>query len=169
MKVKPDGSFGWANVNAVSFLGIDLTAFFQLSDGGYLAAGTRWSASGNDDLWISRMDSVGRMFWLRRLDDGAADGVPDLVLTGQGGAMFVASSEVGDEGDSSLWLARFPVQTGEVPVGLPGTTIEDGDYSLNEGMCVELLPSAIQLDSSFAVSWVEESILEENAPLTVEP
>lgn len=155
IKIKQDGSVGWANVNAVSFLGIDLTGFFQLSDGGYLAVGTWWTAS-DDDWWIARMDSVGKMFWLKRLNDTTGNGVPAVALTGQGGAMAVAVTNAGaNQKTGSLWVSRFPVKNGAIALTSPAT-IEDAAYTLNEGQCIQALPSTGPDWIDFPVYWVED-------------
>ncbi len=155
IKIKPDGAVGWANVNTVSFLGIDLTGLSQLSDGGYLAVGTWWTAS-DDDWWIARMDSIGRMFWLKRLNDTTGNGVPAMALTGQGGALAVAITDAGaNENTGSLWLSRFPVQTGELTLSAPAT-IEEGPFTTKEGECVQSLPSASSLWGDYSVTWVDD-------------
>lgn len=112
LKVKADGSFGWATANASDYLGPVMNSFLQLSDGGYLAGGTQWTA-GTDHLWLARFDSIGRVLWGRQLDDGAETANASVCLTGEGGVMTAAYTEKGSEG-SSLWIMRVPVKTGDI-------------------------------------------------------
>ena len=110
VKIKPDGSLGWVSGNFGGDLGLDMTDFFQLSDGGYLMAGTWWTG-GTDSMWVARTDSVGTISWLHKFADGVEDGSPSIVLTGEGGAMMAGYTERGVD-HNSAWITRFPVKTG---------------------------------------------------------
>lgn len=112
MKIKTDGSFGWATANAGDYLGPAMNSFVQLSDGGYLSCGTWWSA-GIDHIWLSRLDSIGRILWKKQFDDGGETATPSVCLTGEGGALLTAYTAQGSEG-SSLWSMRVPVKTGDI-------------------------------------------------------
>ncbi len=115
MKIKTDGTFGWASAARGAYLGPDMTGFVQLSDGGYLSCGTWWTA-GIDDIWLARLDSIGRVLWMKRYDDGFDTACPSLYLTGEGGAMLAAYSGAGND-YHSLWLMRVPVKTGDIDFG----------------------------------------------------
>ncbi|HQP96380.1 MAG TPA: hypothetical protein PLY68_09335, partial [Myxococcota bacterium] len=110
VKIKPDGTLGWVSGNFGGDLGLDMTDFFQLSDGGYLMAGTWWTG-GTDSMWVARTDSVGTISWLHKFADGVEDGSPSIVLTGEGGAMMAGYTERGVD-HNSAWITRFPVKTG---------------------------------------------------------
>ncbi|MCP4713859.1 MAG: hypothetical protein GY868_01985 [Deltaproteobacteria bacterium] len=124
MKIKPDGTLGWAHAAGGAFMGPDMTGVVQLSDGGYLACGTWWTA-GIDDLWLARLDSVGRMLWIKRYDDGSENANPSLRLTGEGGALMTAYTDAGTERHSLLAM-RVPVKTGETDFAAgSGFTVAD--------------------------------------------
>lgn len=128
MKIKVDGTFGWANASSGQFLGPDLTGFVQLSDGGYLGCGSWWTG-GVDDVWLARMDSIGRFMWIKRFDDGFDNACPSILLTGGGGAMFAARTAAGTD-RSSLWLMRLPVKTGDITFAPgSGAVVTDASYT----------------------------------------
>ncbi len=166
VKLKSDGSLGWAGVNSVSFLGIDLTDFVQLSDGGYLGAGTWWTAS-QDDLWLARMDSVGRMLWLKRYDTGVSDGAASIELTGQGGVMMAGLTDLGDDGKGSLWATRLPVQTGEFDFANGSTTVAEGSFDTALNACVDVRDSVVPI-LDFPVIWQVVGVVEETLSPIVE-
>ncbi|HOA13845.1 MAG TPA: hypothetical protein PKH54_01035 [Myxococcota bacterium] len=131
MKIKPDdGTLGWVNGNKAGdtsgALGIDLTDVFQLSDKGYLMTGLWWTG-GTDHLWVARADSVGRMTWLKKLETGIEAGAPGIVMTGDGGALVAAYTEIGDQ-DHSVWLTRLPIKTGAIDLDPALASISDETF-----------------------------------------
>jgi hypothetical protein len=121
VKIKPDGTLGWVSGNFGGGLGLDMTDFFQLSDGGYIMAGVWWTG-GTDSLWIARTDSVGTISWLKKYADGVEDGSPSVVLTGDGGAMLAGYTDKGVDRHST-WISRIPIKTGELPLDPAEATI----------------------------------------------
>lgn len=121
VKIKPDGTLGWVSGNFGGGMGLDLTDFFQLSDGGYLMAGIWWTG-GLDSLWVARTDSVGTISWLHRYDDGVEDGSPSIVLTGDGGALLAGYTDIGVDRHST-WVTRLPIKTGTLPMDPTEATI----------------------------------------------
>lgn len=144
VKIKPEnGELGWVNGNKTGTLGIDLTDVFQLSDKGYLMTGLWWTG-GTDHIWVARTDSVGRMTWLRKYENGVECGAPAIGLTGDGGAMLAAYNEVGDQ-EHSIWLTRLPIKTGAVDF-TPGTaTMTEQTPVHEENVPLSFTTSAIPL------------------------
>jgi len=156
MKIKTDGTFGWANASGGEFLGPDLTGFVQLSDGGYLACGTWWTG-GSDDVWLARLDSIGRILWLKRFDDGYDNANPAVMLTGSGGALFSAYTGAGDD-YNSLWLMRLPVKTGDISFAA-GSGASAADESYDEiNADIVFIDSAVSGLKNFDVSLVNTGV-----------
>lgn len=152
MKFKPDGALAWANAADGDFLGLDTTALIQLTDGGFLAAGTWWRAD-QDDLWLGRTDSVGRFYWLRRYDSGVADVAPALSLTGEGGVLMVGYTKQGESGHS-VWASRLPVEDGTLALAAgSGAVSEAGDWVNYDEPCLEANSGDISL-ADHPVAWV---------------
>ncbi len=144
VKIKPDnGTEGWTGGNEGGGLGLDVTDFFELSDGGYLMAGVWWTG-GTDSLWVARSDSVGNFGWLKKFADGVEDGSPSIVLTGGGGAMLAGYSDKGVDRHST-WVTRFPIWTDGITLdpAEASITTETGTPASNPGL--NFIPSPTPL------------------------
>jgi|GEM_PF-1034412 len=155
VKIKPDGSLGWANGNAGGIFGLDMTGMFELTDGGYLMSGTWWTG-GDDHLWVARTDSVGRMSWLKQLNDGVDDGAPSIRLTGEGGALLAGYTSLGVD-RHSLWLTRLPVKTGDIQLDPAAATVTSETFEVKENPCLNFTNSSLAL-TDLDVSFVSDNI-----------
>lgn len=62
VKTGPDGTVEWEKVFVGAGGGDDtIMKVKQSCDGGYIVAGTTWSASSNEDLWIMKLDDKGEL------------------------------------------------------------------------------------------------------------
>lgn len=146
LKMKPEaGALGWANGAANNTLGLEMTDFVQLTDGGYLMAGTLWTAGLNNHLFIARSDSVGRPTWMKRLSDGGDDSSPALALTGEGGVLFAGTTSLGVD-DSSYWVSRIPVKKGDFSLpASSGAEATDEVFERLENPCISISADTIGL------------------------
>jgi hypothetical protein len=163
VKIKPDGAFGWANGNDSGGLGIDISGMSELSDGGYLMAGTWWTA-GVDHLWVARSDSIGRINWIRQLSDLADDGSPAIRLNGEGGALLAGYSSKGVE-RASLWVTRLPVKTGDITLDPAHGAVTQEQAVVTDEPCISLTPTTTVI-KQLTVEFVYEAVTSQE--LTIE-
>jgi hypothetical protein len=157
LKLKADGSLSWSGGAAAEFIGVDLNDVVQLTDGGFLATGTWWTA-GQDDIWLARTDSIGRFLWLQRYDSGVRDGTPGLALTGEGGVLVAGYSDPDTEA-LDLWALRVPVEDGalELPQG-SSAAVTAMPWSDVEDPCLVDEASALPAPADWPVSWEDVTI-----------
>lgn len=146
VKLKPDGAVAWwngADADVGGLNSLDLTGVVQLTDGGYLETGTWWTG-GTDHLWVARTDSVGRLLWLEKIEDGHDNGLPAVGLTGKGGALVAAYTSAGDDG-SGLWLSRLGVKTGALSLDAAAGTVSAQPYASLDSPCMTLHDGTVPL------------------------
>lgn len=103
------------------------------SDGGYVAIGSTYSfGSGDHDLYIIRIDSVGDTLWAKTAGGAGTDHGRDVQVTSDGGFVCVGSTTSFGAGNSDLFLCRFN-QSGDLlwSKTIGGTAADEG-WSIRE-------------------------------------
>lgn len=87
---------GWANAGA------------ELADGGFVFAGlTKASGDGDENAWIARLDSAGKVLWVKTVAHDKDDNFLSLALLPDGGFMAAGFTNSKGAGDGDVWLVRF--------------------------------------------------------------
>ena len=167
LKMKPaTGELGWANGARNGTLGLEMTDFVQLTDGGYLMTGTLWTA-GTNHTFIARADSVGRPKWMKRFEDGGEGASPGLALTGEGGVLMAATTTQGVN-DSSYWVSRIPVKSGDFSLpAASGAKVSDESFEQQEDPCISISADTLSL-VDFPVLFESDVVLVKDAQTTTE-
>lgn len=77
------------------------------SDGGFAAVGsTKSFGSGNEDVWLLKLDVTGGKLWTRTFGGSGSDIGYDLVQMGDGGFTITGSTTSIGAGKKDLWLIR---------------------------------------------------------------
>ncbi|MDP4236880.1 MAG: T9SS type A sorting domain-containing protein [Bacteroidota bacterium] len=124
IKIDSIGSLQWQHCLGGS--GDDGTySVIQTEDKGFVAAG--WSSSsdgdasgchGQDDIWVAKIDSGGRMLWQKCLGGSQPENANSMVITSDGGyavAGFTNSSDgdvIGNHGSEDVWILKLTPASG---------------------------------------------------------
>lgn len=116
VKIKPDGTVGWATVEDVpgSYVGVTLTGIAPLPTSGMVASG-RFSLRNASDLWFAGLDSIGRVQWMKRFGraggggpmgtDPGAHNAPGLAVGRDGGVLVAGYTQGLAAGSTTEGLA----------------------------------------------------------------
>jgi len=85
-------------------LGVDA---HQTSDGGYMVAGSRIGASGNNDFWLIKTDLNGDTLWTRTYDTGENDALRAMNLTTDGGCIMGGTQYVNSPGYHKFLMMKI--------------------------------------------------------------
>ena len=110
LKLDAAGQVQWQNLyqsgNLDRFLGVSPTP-----DGGYLLAGHTISfGTGDNDLWIMKLDASGGIIWQKTLGGHGWDTARAVAVAADGGylaAGYTESFGSGQEGTTDAWLVKF--------------------------------------------------------------
>ena len=87
---------GWANSAAL------------LADGGFVIAGlAKNSAEGDENGWLARLDSKGKVLWVKFVAHGKDDNLLSVVPLPDGGFMAAGFTNSKGAGGGDVWLVRF--------------------------------------------------------------
>jgi len=105
---------------------------------------------------VARTAAVGRMSWLKQLNDEVDDGAPSIRLTGEGGALMAGYTTHGTD-RHSLWLTRLPVKTGDIQLDPAAASVTDESFNVVENLCMNFSDSVYAL-TDFNVVFTAELI-----------
>lgn len=119
MKLSSSGTLLWQQVLGGSHTD-HLTSVQQISDGGYILAGTSASTDGDfvvnkgsHDVWVIRLKSNGNLRWKKNLGGSNWDRVHQIRQTTDGGFILAGGTNSNDgdislnRGDSDAWVVKL--------------------------------------------------------------
>ena len=104
-KLNSAGSTTWQKTYGI---GNADDAYFiqQTSDGGYIIAGSTYSAPSGYDMWILKLDSTGNVTWQKSYGGTSADYARSIKQTSDNGYIIAGSTSSSGAGGSDVWVIK---------------------------------------------------------------
>jgi len=102
-KIDSSGNVNWSK----KILNYEGNNIVQTSDSGYVIAGTYEVASGNEDIFMIKLDSKGDSLWYKTYGDSGFDVVNDLKTTNDNGYIIAGTSQLGYHGNYELDIIKL--------------------------------------------------------------
>jgi len=84
------------------------SSIVQSKDCGHVVAGTTTSfGAGNADIWVVKLDAVGRVDWEQRYGGDGIDGAASLQATSDGGYILGGSTDQAGAGGVDIWALKL--------------------------------------------------------------
>ena len=136
------------------------SAVRQTADGGYIVAGSTYSADGDvtgqhggDDAWVVKLTATGDIEWQKTLGGKGDEYAMSVSQTFDGGYIFTGTTTsadgdvAGQHGESDMWVVKLSATGSLEWQRALGGTSEDAGYSIQQTM-----------DSGYIVTGSTESI-----------
>lgn len=167
-----DGALGWVNGmenDTITTLGLTVIDFVQLTDGGYLASGTVWTAGETDYIFVTRTDAVGRPVWTKRLSDLESDAAAAVALNGDGGALIAGYSvhKNNEDEDGSLLVSRIGVKKGTLDIPAGSGSLTDETVTTLEDPCFSVILAKMPLTDA-PITFTSANVTVKNVTKQVE-
>jgi hypothetical protein len=94
---KTYGGSGWDSADCITRAG----------DGGYVAAGYSTSYSGNQDVYVIRVDGEGNKIWENTYGTPERDSARDIIQSGDGGYLVLGSTESTEYGARYVYVLKI--------------------------------------------------------------
>ncbi len=79
----------------------------ETSDGGYIIVGAAKSGSGNNDVYVVKVDAKGTIAWKESLGGRGADWASDVIVTSDGDYAIVGHTNSFGAGTFDMWLIKL--------------------------------------------------------------
>ncbi len=79
----------------------------ETNDGGYVMVGYTTSASGDENVWVVKLNSSGGIEWQRSYGGSGYDIAFDVMQTNDGGYIVVGKTESFGVGKSDMWILKL--------------------------------------------------------------
>ena len=80
----------------------------QTEDGDFIVMGNTYSkGSGNDDIWVMKLDALGNKKWDKTLGGAKSEFASEMQLTKDGGYIIAGSTSSEGEGKSDFWVIKL--------------------------------------------------------------
>ena len=107
IKIDSAGNINWSRKFNFGTLYSEGNNIVQTSDGNYVIAGAYEISSGNENIFILKLNSNGENLWAKTYGDGGFDVVHDMKKTNEGGFIIVGESQVGYHGEYKLDVIKL--------------------------------------------------------------
>jgi hypothetical protein len=167
MKLSSEGDLTWQK--AYGGTGYDQAkSIQQTQDGGYIVAGNTSSfGSGDNNMWVMKLDSSGAVTWQKTYGGTGQDYAQSIQQTRDGGYIVAGHTSSFSAGDLDLWVLKLDSNGGVTWQKTYGGSDDDYTYSIrqtqDEGYIVsgqtfsfgEGITDAwvLKLDSTGGVTW----------------